>query len=241
MEIISGLIIVFAAGFIQGLTSFGFALISVPLLLRLFPLNETVPIIVVLCFLTNILVLYNCIKEVKIKKIWLLIISSLLFAPLGVYSLQTINSEYLKIFCGIIIIIFSLFLILKKSFPIKMEKLGYVIAGSASGFLNGSLSLSGPPVVLFLSNQGINKEGFRANITFSALVLNLITIITYLINGLLTRAVFGKILYLIPAMVLGVFIGIKLCKKLDELLFKRITLVLLIISGTWTIASAIMN
>lgn len=241
MEIIFGIIIVTIAGFVQGLTSFGFAMLSVPFLVNIFPLSVTVPIVVILSLSTNIIVIINCIKKVNIKKIWLLILSGVIFIPLGVHSLTILNPDYLKIFFGIIVITFTVLLILNKSFPIKNEKLGYTIAGSMSGFLNGSLSLSGPPVILFLSNQGIDKESFRANLSFYFIVLNSITTATYWANGLLTEVIFGKLLYFIPAALLGVFIGIKLCKKLDEVLFRKVVLILLIISGLLTMINAIRN
>ena len=241
MEIIWGTIIVLIAGFIQGLTGFGFALIAVPFLVNFIPLKETVPMVLFLCQCTNIIIILNCIKEIRIKKIWLLILSSIILAPAGSYSLIYFNPNYIKLFLGIIIIIFSVLLILNKSFPIKNEKIGYALTGSVSGFLNGSLSLSGPPVVIFLSNQGMNKDGFRANISFYFIVLNSITIALYLTNGLLNKAVMGKILFLIPAMILSVLAGIKLSKKLNEKLFRKITLILLIFSGTWTLINAIKD
>ena len=37
-------------------------------------------------------------------------------------------------------------------------KLSYGIAGFISGVLNGSLSMSGPPIVLFFSNEGFDKN-----------------------------------------------------------------------------------
>ena len=241
MEIIIGTLIVLIAGFLQGLTGFGFALISVPFLVKIITLKEAVPIVVVLSLCTNVAIIINCIKEIKIKKIWLLIITSIIFAPLGTYSLIYFNSNYLKLFFGIIIIVFSILLILDKSFAIKNERIGYGLTGSLSGYLNGSLSLSGPPVVLFLSNQGMSKNAFRANITFYSIILNSITIVTYLKNGLLNETFLEKIIYFLPAMLLGVLIGIKLSKKIDEKLFKKVVLILLLISGLWTIISTIEN
>ena len=240
-EIIIGSLIVFIAGFFQGLTSFGFSLIAIPFLVIMFPLQETVPIIVILSICANICVIYNCIKEVKIGKMWLLILAGIIFVPFGSFALVYIDSNYLKLVFAIIVIVFSLLLFLNKSFPIKNEKIGYTLAGSLSGFLNGSLSLSGPPVVLFLSNQGVRKESFRANLSFYFIILNLIAIGTYLSNGLLSIIILEKTLYFIPAMLLGVFIGIKKAKKLNEVLFKKIALMLLIISGVLTVANTVIS
>jgi uncharacterized membrane protein YfcA len=40
-------------------------------------------------------------------------------------------------------------------------------------------------------------------------------------------------------MLIGVVIGIRLSKKINEILFKRIVLIFLILSGIWTIINAI--
>ena len=239
MEIVFGMLIVLVAGFIQGLTSFGLSIVAIPLLIRLFPLREVVPTIVVLALLTNTLILISARKEIKFKKFVPLVLMGILFLPVGAYSLNHLNPDYLKLCFGILITVFSLLLILKKTFPIKHEKIGFIITGSLSGFLNGSLSLSGPPVVLFLSNQGIDKGTFRANITLYFLILNIIAIIVFLATGLMNRVVGERILYLAPALVVGVLAGIKISKGLGDDTFRKVVLILLLMSGVWTTISTV--
>lgn len=241
MNLFLGIIFIFIAGFFQGLTSFGFALISMPFLVKIIPIKETVPIVVILSLLTNIILIANCYRHIRIKRIWILILSSVIFAPLGTYSLIYVNPIILKMSVAILIIIFALILIIGKSFPIKNEKIGYTIAGSLSGFLNSSISMSGPPVALFLSNQGADKNEFRANITIYAIILNAFTIATYFYNGLITKEITKNIVWLIPAMIVGVIVGIISLKKLNEKTFKRIALLLIIFSGLWTLINAILS
>ena len=241
MEIILGMIIILFAAFIQGLTSFGLSMIAVPFLIKIFPLKEIVPIIVFLALLTNIPIIISSRKVIRFRNFGVLIIMGILFIPAGVYSLKYFSSDYLKLFFGILITGFSLLLIFKKTFPVKHEKIGYALAGSLSGFLNGSLSLSGPPVVLFLSNQGINKNTFRANIAAYFLLLNIITIILFLANGLLNEVVFGKIIYLALPLYIGVFAGIKAFKKMKEEVFRKIVLIILFASGLWTTISTFIS
>lgn len=47
MSLSLGILFIFIAGFFQGLTSFGFALISIPFLVRIIPITEAVPIVVI--------------------------------------------------------------------------------------------------------------------------------------------------------------------------------------------------
>jgi uncharacterized membrane protein YfcA len=162
-------------------------------------------------------------------------------APIGVYSLMYLNQNILKIFVGAFIILFSMILLFGKSFIIKKEKIGYLIVGAISGFLNGSISMSGPPIALFLSSQEKNKDIFRANITFYSIILNIVTIGTYYYSGMLSKNVLEKTIWFIPTMLIGVFVGILSSKRLNEKLFKKISLILLIVSGTWTLLNTILG
>ena len=240
MQIIIESIIILIAGAIQGLTTFGFSLITIPFLSQLVPLKQCVPLVVILNFISNSMILINCIKEVRIRKILLLILASILITPIGAYSLKYVSQTYLTLLVGIVVVVFSILLILQKTFPIKNEKIGYTLAGGLSGFLNGCLSMSGPPVVIFLSNQGANKETFRANLAFYFLILNLATLTTYFINDIIYEVHFEKMMFYTPALIIGVFAGIKLSKKLNDALFKKITLIILLISGIWTIINVII-
>ncbi|MGG6311339.1 sulfite exporter TauE/SafE family protein [Paenibacillus macerans] len=230
-----GAVVILAAGFIQGLTSFGFALIATPILAQIIPLQQAVPIVVILSLCTNIIVFTGCYKHADIRKIWILILSSLLAAPLGTYLLLIMDGDILKLATGTVIIVVAALLLSGKSFPVKRDKLAYLPVGALSGLLNGSISMSGPPVALFLSNQGVDKETFRANITVYGIFLNIVTILTYLYSGLLTREALVYTSWFVPGMLIGVFIGIRVLKQLNEKLFKRIALWLIIASGLWTI------
>jgi len=241
MELLFGMIVFMGAGFIQGLTSFGLSMVAIPLLILIMPLQEVVPTIIVLAMLTNALVIVTSRKEIKFRKFGLLIMMGILFMPLGAYSLRYLNPNYLQLCFGILITIFSLLLILKKTFPIKHEKAGYMVTGSISGFLNGSLSLSGPPIVIFLSMQGTNKDSFRANLSVYFIILNILTTVVFIANGLLNRVVFERILYLAPALVIGVLAGIFVSKKVKDEAFRKVVLVLLLISGVWTTISTLVG
>ncbi|MDN4068153.1 MULTISPECIES: sulfite exporter TauE/SafE family protein [Paenibacillus] len=234
-----GMLVILLAGFIQGVTSFGFALVSLPLLTLFLPLRQVVPLIVILSFFTNIAIFINCYKHVVIRKIGLLTLSGIVAAPLGSYLLLYVNETALKIAAGGLIVLSSAVMMSGKTFQVTRERLGFVTVGLASGLLNGSISMSGPPVALFLSNQGTDKGAFRGNLTFYALLLNAVTIISYIYGGLLDEAVSETLVWLIPAMIAGVLLGIWAGGKLNEAVFKKLTLILILVSGCWTLWTAI--
>ena len=62
--VLLAILIILFAGFTQGLTSFGFALIAMPFLSHLVPLNQAVPLVVMLSLGTNVLVILHCWKDI---------------------------------------------------------------------------------------------------------------------------------------------------------------------------------
>jgi uncharacterized protein len=238
--ILLGMLIITIAGFTQGLTSFGFALLSMPILSSFIPLKVVIPIIVILSLFSNIAILFDCKKHIRMKQIWILILSSLVAAPFGALILRVANASYIKMFIGPFIVLFAVLLLSGVSFRVRNEKLAFVPVGLTSGLLNGSISLSGPPVALFLTNQGVEKHVFRANITAYALILNLITILTYGYTGMLNAEVVRYTVWFLPAMFGGVYLGSKALRFMSEKVFKKITLYLLIISGAWTLLTGLI-
>lgn len=237
--VVLGFIVILAAGFIQGLTSFGFALISMPLLTKLIPITEAVPVVVALSLITNLIVLKTTWRHIQLKKISLMIVSSLIAVPAGVWLLESVHPDKLKLFAGLLVVAFGILLLLGKAYPVQNEKIAFIPVGLTSGLLNGSISMSGPPVALFLSNQGADKQTFRANITVYGVVLNIITITTYSFSGLLTAEVIRYTVWFVPGMLVGVIVGVAAIKKLNDQTFRKLALYLIVLSGIWTVLSAL--
>ena len=237
--ILLGLAVIFLAGITQGLSGFGFALVSVPIMLLVLPPKVIVPIILIHATLIPMFLLYASKAHVEFRRILPLIIASLIGMPLGTYLLLVLDIGLLKISIGAIIALFALVLLKGFRMRVKHEKFAVPPVGFISGLLNGSTSMSGPPVVLFLANQETQKHNFRANLLAYFLVLNLLTLPTYFFTGLITAEVIRYAIIFLPAMILGGFAGMKLHHKIDEKLFKKIVLVIVLVSGMLSIYSGL--
>lgn len=237
--LILSMIIIFVSGLIQGTTSFGFCLVALPLISLFLPLKLIVPVLALFSLIMNTIILYDVRKSVKFKTISTLILGGIVATPLGTKLLMVIDDKVLRLIVGITIVLLAGLMYFNISFKIKKTNVAYIPVGFASGLLGGSLSLSGPPIVLFLTNIGVSKETFKATLTAYFWVLNIITIITYLFNSLINVSVIKTATYLLPAMLVGVFTGIYLSKKINESVFKKLTLVLLLVMGLIAITTAL--
>jgi hypothetical protein len=190
---------------------------------------------------SNIIILVKMRSHVRYRKIWILIVYSVAAAPLGAYLLFLVEQNTLRIVVGCLIILFAVALWRGYNVKIKNEKLAFIPVGLASGLLNGSLSLMGPPVVLFLTNQGEDKRSFVANITAFAFVVNIVTIASYGVSGHVDKELLTYLLWLSPALVLGTLAGIQTGKFVKQEAFKKVTLLLIIVSGLSAVISAVYS
>jgi uncharacterized membrane protein YfcA len=237
-----GFISILLASLVQGITGFGFALIAVPLLSLFIPeLRNITPIIVIYSFLTNIIIVYKTKQYIDLKKILPLIIFGILATPLGTYILLYVKVNTLKIIVGAIITITALAMLKNFKINIKNQNISYGIVGLLSGFLNGSTGLSGPPVVLFLTNQNTDKDVFRANLTLYGIATNIFAIILFISEGIINTSVLNFTEIYLPALIIGTFLGIKVSSKINEIFFKTLTIYLISFLGLYTVISALLK
>ena len=237
--IIGGLLVIFLSSIIQGLTGFGFALVSVPIMMFILSPKVVVPIVIIHSLVINLIILFEARKWVNLKRIWPLMIAGAAGIPIGTYLLVALDASILKIFIGSVIIPFAITSLAGFKKAIRSEKLAFAPVGITSGLLASSTSLSGPPVILFFVNQGIEKEIFRANLVAYFTVLSLAAILAFVIGGVITTTVINYTLWLLPAAILGAMTGIKLTPKVSENIFRIIALVIVIIAGLLSILSGI--
>lgn len=231
MDFLIASFIILLAAIVQGATSFGFSLLALPLLGLLFELKVVVPTLVLFSIVLNIIILVKLKMKPHLKEIGLLALFAVICIPIGVQLLIVVNESTLKLSVSILLIIISTIMISGVKLNIKNKKVAYIITGILSGILNGAVSLSGPPVVVLLANDDKNKNEFRSNLTFLFVILNIVTIALYLKRGLFENPELVNMIYLLPVMVIGTFLGIHLGNKIDDAKFKKLVLVLLLIMG----------
>lgn len=233
-----GFVSILLASFIQGITGFGFALIAVPMLSLFIPeLRNITPIIVIYSFLTNLIIVYKSRHHIDFKKVVPLIIFGIIATPIGTLMLLYVQVKSLKIIIGLVITITACAMLRNFKIKIKNEKITYCIVGLLSGLLNGSTGLSGPPVVLFLTNQNTDKDVFRSNLTFYGIATNIFAIILFIIQGIINTTVLHFTIFYFPALLIGVLVGIKISTRINEVVFRKLTIYLILSLGLYTILS----
>lgn len=233
MEYAFIIIIVLAAAFIKGITGFGFSLITLPLLLLLgFSAKELIPVLMFCNLFASILIVLQK-KDYRLidKKGRSLIIYGALFTILGVFTLKQIPSKGLLIFLSIFFALISLMTFLKKNKKIKMFQIGiYRIAGAVSGFLTGCISISGPPLAIFLQQTHLNKTQFREIFAWFSITTAIVALIGYYYTDMITWKTLEYSSITIPLLFVGSYTGKRLNNKISKDFFEKMILILCVFS-----------
>ena len=232
--------IIIVAGFIQGLVGFGSGLVSVPLLSLMFGPKFVVPLTLVHGLMMNMYLSVRNRRYLQWKRVLPLLLSGMAGIPIGALVLIMIPSDGLKVIMGVVISVFAVVLLSGIRRKFRREKTALLPVGFSSGVLNGSISMSGPPVILFLSNQGVGKRRFRANIVTYFFLLNIVTLITFLAAGILTEDVLITAVILLPPLPIGIIAGEALSGRVSEKLFRTIALLLVLGTGITALVTGLI-
>jgi len=108
--------------------------------------------------------------------------------------------------------------------PIKSERSAGIPLGAGIGLLYSITTISGPPITLFLNNQGLVKSEFKAAIAQIRIVESYTTILAYYSLGLFTATTLQLFTYVAPPVLLGIPLGFLIVKKVGAEVFRRLSM-----------------
>ncbi len=215
---------VLAAGFVQGATGFGFSIVAVPVFMLFLPPITAVPVMSMLSFVNAVYMVIQCRAHLKPRLVLPLIAGAMIGQPIGIYFLTRLEGPWMKIFVGAFMTMFALVLLAGWRRPIRNQRIALPFVGILSGFLGGSSSLSGPPVVLFLASQDTPKDTFRANLVGYFSLLGLMAQTQFAFHGMTTRTVLGYSAAFMPLLMVSTVAGHRASGRIDERLFNRLSM-----------------
>ena len=136
--------------------------------------------------------------------------------------MSQVSPAWLKLVTFIVLLPLILFQAAGYRRPIRSERSVGLVFGSGVGVLYSVTTISGPPLAVMLSNQGLTKKDFRAALGFVRLAESSMTAVAYLYTGLFTTTSLGLIPWIIPSIAIGVPIGAQIIQRVQPETFRRV-------------------
>jgi uncharacterized membrane protein YfcA len=226
------LLATFIGGMTTGIAGFAMGLVVSGIWLHILTPIQTAALIVGYALLAQTYSIWKLRQAMSWRKVTPFLIGGAVGVPIGALLLTYINPAHLRIGVGVLLVLYSIYSLAK---PALKPVPGGVPADTGIGFLNGLLGgltgLGGIVVTVWVQLRGLPKDVQRAIFQPVILAAQAMTAISLAFAGAYTTETIKLYLYGVPALAAGVWIGLKLYGKLDEAAFRKVILVLLLVSG----------
>ena len=234
-----------AGASIQAATGFGFALVLSPALFAVLDPTEAVATLLALGLVLNVFVLIEDGGHADWRRIAPMLLAALPGLVAGLLLLQALSKEVLQISVGLAVIgaaglqISARRAANGRAHPTVLPGAAGLAAGFLSGVLTTSISVSGPPIVLWLEAHGIGPSEFRASLAASFLALNLTGWVMLIASEGSPSVDAGVVLPLLGVVVVGYALGTLAFRRLDSTRFFGIALALVICTGAASLVAGL--
>ncbi len=231
-------LIFLAAGFVQGISGFGTALVAMPLLALFLDVKIAVPLCVLNGLLVTLFLTIRLKSHINWKKIAPLVLGCIPGVYVGVTILKKADDFVIRITLGILILAYALYCLFYSK-RIKAIRPGWsYVAGFLTGAIGGAFSAGGPPTIIYTTLTGWSKDLIKATLSGFFLLTGIFIASAHAYAGITTNTVLHYFAISSLPVVMGVFIGSLCYDKFDRKTYLTIIYVLLLLMGILMIGSA---
>lgn len=201
----------------------GFGSLAVPMMALAVSVPQAAAILMPVLFLMDVLGMAAFRKDFDLKLLKFLIPCGLVGVGVGAVLFRLLDP---RLVAGIVGVFTLLFLAQRLLFPPKADSpppprwLGAVLTAT-SGFTSFIAHAGGPPVNAYMIPLRLSPIRFTATMAFFFFVINLSKWIPYAWLGLLDWRNFATSLVLLPLAPIGVWVGVRLARRISQVLFYR--------------------
>ena len=216
----------FIAAFVNGALGYGFSSVTLPVALIYYTNKTLNPALVLVEIILNGHVLW--IHRESLPKIFRRILPIFwgLFPMIlmGGYILSSARPDLIKLCTYVILIPLALCQAAGVRWPIRSEKKALPLLGGGVGLLYSVTTISGPPLALFLNNQGFSKSEFKSALGLIRMVQALLAALVYFYLGLYQVSHITLSAFILPGIVLAIPLGSAAVRNIGTETFRRIAM-----------------
>jgi hypothetical protein len=219
----------------------GFGSLAVPMMALAVSVPQAAAILMPVLLLMDVLGMAAFRKDFDLKLLKFLIPCGLVGIVVGALLFKLLDA---RLVAGIVGVFTLLFLAQRLLFPPRADSpppprwLGAILT-AMSGFTSFIAHAGGPPVNAYLIPMRLSPIRFTATMAFFFFVINLAKWLPYAWLGLLDWRNFATSLVLLPLAPMGVWAGVRLARRISQVLFYRFLYVGMLLTGVKLVSDAV--
>lgn len=221
------------AGFVQGVSGFGFALVAAVFWSHSLPPSVEAPLVVTCSLAGQAQAIRGVLPHLRWSLAWPMAAGGLLGLPIGIALLPLVDAATLRLGIGVLLCLYCPTMLALRRLP-EVEFGGRwadAAVGAVGGVLGGLAGVSGPAPTIWCSLRRWPPHTQRAVFQSFLVVVQTAGLVGYAIAGLVTMEVGRLALWLLPASLATSYAGTLVYARLDAKVFRRVILGLLGVTG----------
>lgn len=220
----------------------GFGSLAVPMMALAVSVPQAAAILMPVLLVMDILGMAAFRKDFDLQLLKFLIPFGLVGIVIGALLFKVLEAHTVA---GLVGVFTLLFLAQRLLFPPKVDSapppkwLGAILTAT-SGFTSFIAHAGGPPVNAYMIPLRLSPVKFTATMAFFFFVINLSKWIPYAWLGLLDGRNMATSLVLLPIAPIGVWVGVKLARRISQVLFYRLLYLGMFLTGVKLVWDAVV-
>ncbi|CCE03157.1 sulfite exporter TauE/SafE family protein [Bradyrhizobium sp. STM 3809] len=224
---------VFFGAFVSGLAGFAFSAVAGAILLHALQPLEAVPLMMACSVGVQATNLWALRHSIRWKDSFVLILGGLLGVPLALWLLHNADARLFQQVFGATIAIYAGYMLCKPALGSlqPMNKGRTAIVGFGGGLIGGLTAMPGALPTIWCELHGLPKTEQRGLVQPFIAAIQLTSLAVMLARRDLSSQVAIDLALSIPALLAGTALGILAFRKVNDALFRKIILGMLLVSG----------
>lgn len=231
--------IILIASVLQTSTGFGFSIMATPFLLMLYLPYEAIQINIILSLVISVVLIWKIRQDVDFILLKRFSLASIAGVPFGILIFASINIDAFKLGVSILLLLLTFFFVF--NFRVKATPFRDYIVGGLSGLLTTSIGMPGPPLLIYFTGTDTKKAKLRATTLAFYLFIYFISLLTQVFIIGSNKTIWFASLYAVPIVLLGMFLGQKLFKRINQRAFRIFTYILLTSTGIYLFLDSVIR
>jgi len=231
-----------AGGFINGLAGFGTALFALGFWLQIMEPVQAVLIVLVMSVLSGVQGAILVRKSILWSRLARFLVPALVGIPIGTALVVWIDPTLLKLVIAAFMVLYGLFFAFRRELPAITRPTPVIdgLVGFSGGLMGGLAGLSGAVPTMWCAMRPWPKVEQRAFLQPYNLTVQILAILVFLVQGAFDRETLVILAVVTPFTFGAAQAGLFVFKRMDDLQFRRLLIVLMLVSGALLMARELL-
>ncbi|MBI1775717.1 MAG: sulfite exporter TauE/SafE family protein [Proteobacteria bacterium] len=221
------------ACFVSGLSGFAFGMVSVAFWLHVIEPAALAPLVAACSLIVQGYSLGTIRRGFELGRLSPFILGGAFGVPVGIALLGSLDHGLFRTLVGGFLVLYATTMLLVRTRPriTAGGRIADAVCGFTGGLMGGFAGLPGPPPTIWTALRGRSRDEQRGVFQPFNAAMHVFALGGFASQGLLNAAVGILVLICLPAVFAGAWLGLRLYDRVDDAQFRRIVLILLLISG----------